>query len=509
MNFFPQAKKKVATHAQQEVDLLVGVSMSEEIRKEQFGRAKSVPAETRRPWSIVRSAVKKGMAALNFTRTASDGNGSSHGQESREEQVMAYLRTQQEVQIRLILRQEHAAQVLQRSFRCHCARTVYKAERYDQLEWPANLIVGNVKIFIARRLVRHYKRIFPSVVLLKSNMRCMIARRRLQLLEFMKFHPRLYKKISGEITQTLIAEIFEPTCVKITTSWASNVLGHSCRCHLARREFWKRFDLIEKLEKDIAYEMTAPVLIRGMAASLVCAEKNAAVATLQSYLRVPKAQIHRMEMKEYDDFVYECATMIQCAFRCFRAQNKVLMWDTPKCHSAALVLQLAYRCCLDREKLRERKAEFEQQTEASIQIQTVSRVWLAKRRYATRELDVEWPPTFAISSHAALTLQRVYRGHEARDVLRSYLFSTFILMNSELEVIRRAAASKLQKAWRCNLARKRYALVIHKSYDLLVQRVRNKHRAVREPKYESLSAVTLFDSSKSNSCLFVEKEHTA
>ena len=142
----------------------------------------------------------------------------------------------------------------------------------------------------------------------------------------------------------------------------------------------------------------------------------------------------------------------------YRPVSKSLldMWDTPKCHAAALRVQLACRCCLDREKLMTRQEEFRIETENSIIIQTVARVWIAKRRFATRSLDVEWPTaslrnpdgSYALSMRAALTVQRVFKGHDARHRLRCYILSAFILTNVEVEVETRTASTRIQKAWR-------------------------------------------------------------
>lgn len=349
---------------------------------------------------------------------------------------------QSQVQLGLEARELHASQVLQRSFRCHVARTIYEDERYTQLIHPANVVVGSVRAFFARRVMNYRRNVFPSVVMLKRNWRVTQARRRLQRMKYAQQHPISYKLICKNIVKIFVEERFEPTCSFITQNWASCVLGRAVLCYRARKEFWSRFHLIDKLENDIGLEMTAPVLIHAMATSLKWAEKNTAAARLQSCLRRPDAQSYFLELRDYSDFIVENAIMIQCAFRCYKAREKVLMWDTPKCQNAALMLQCAYRCYLDRQKRRERFREWEFDTLNAIIIQTQCRVWIAKQRFFMRELDVQWPPTWEISSNAARKVQRVFRGHSARDNLRCYILSKFMLGRADLEVRQQTSATR-------------------------------------------------------------------
>ena len=148
-------------------------------------RSASVPMPPRtRPWSILQSAVLRFKAgrgreddgAVGFSRTASDGSGAptmpgkvaDTTTRSREGEVEEFLKTQQEVQQLLEARQENASQVLQRSYRSHVARSIYKDERFVQLESPANIIVGAAKGFLARRAMNYNRRVWPLVTILKS-----------------------------------------------------------------------------------------------------------------------------------------------------------------------------------------------------------------------------------------------------------------------------------------------------------------------------------------------------
>jgi len=391
-----------------------------------------------------------------------------------------------EVALYLEAREEKASRILQRNYRSHVARTIYKGERFVQLESPANIIVGAAKMFLARRSINYYRRAWALVRILENNWRAPLARRKLQRMKFSKQHTKMYKIVAREILNRLLAETFQPTCIKVTRDWAADVIGRSFRCNRARLIFWTRFDQIDQLENDIGLDMTAPILIQSMAASFRWSEKNSAAAKLQSCIRVQDARIYRDNLKEYDDFINESAIMIQCAFRSYLAREKVLMWDTPKCNDAALMLQLAFRCMRERGNFRERRREWEFQTLNAIIIQTQCRVHLALRRFWTRELDVEWPPSFAISSGAALKVQRVFRGHGARIALRTYVLSNFVMMQIELEVKQRTSARKVQLAWRCHLARREWAITLHNSYSLVLGRIRDKRRAVEQPQYDHL-----------------------
>jgi hypothetical protein len=403
-----------------------------------------------------------------------------------EEEVGEFHQTQMEVALHLEAREEKGSRILQRSYRSHVARTIYKNERFVQLESPANIIVGAAKFFLARRAIDYYRRGWALVRILKNNWRAPLARRKLQRMKFAKQHTKVYKIMAREILKRLLDETLQPTCIKVTRDWAADVIGRSFRCNRARLIFWTRFDQIDNLENDIGLDMTAPILIQSMAASFRFSEKNAAAAKLQSCIRVPDAQMYRDNLKEYDDFINESAIMIQCAFRSYLAREKVLMWDTPKCNDAALMLQLAFRCMREREKFRERRREWEIQTVNAIIIQTQCRVYLALRRFWTRELDVEWPPSFAINSVAALKVQRVFRGHGARIALRTYVLSKFVMMQIELEVKQQTSARKVQLAWRCRLARREWAITLHNSYSLVLGRIRDKRRAVEQSQYDLL-----------------------
>lgn len=403
-----------------------------------------------------------------------------------EEEVGEFHQTQMEVALHLEAREEKGSRILQRSYRSHVARTIYKNERFVQLESPANIIVGAANFFLARRAIDYYRRGWALVRILKNNWRAPLARRKLQRMKFAKQHTKVYKIMAREILKRLLDETLQPTCIKVTRDWAADVIGRSFRCNRARLIFWTRFDQIDNLENDIGLDMTAPILIQSMAASFRFSEKNAAAAKLQSCIRVPDAQMYRDNLKEYDDFINESAIMIQCAFRSYLAREKVLMWDTPKCNDAALMLQLAFRCMREREKFRERRREWEIQTVNAIIIQTQCRVYLALRRFWTRELDVEWPPSFAINSVAALKVQRVFRGHGARIALRTYVLSKFVMMQIELEVKQQTSARKVQLAWRCRLARREWAITLHNSYSLVLGRIRDKRRAVEQSQYDLL-----------------------
>ena len=445
-------------------------------------RTASAPAQSSSAWTFLRAAAKR----FGKERGKSANAMPKGSKGSRDQELDALFLTQQEIQLKLEAREERAAQVVQRGFRCHTARTVYQDEHFVQREYPATVIVNSVKMHLARRVLRYKQKAFPSVVMLKNNWRAPLARRKVERMKLAKKQPKVLKAVCKHVLSKLMDEWFEPACFKITNDWASDTIGRAYRCNLARKVFWARFDLIDQLENDIGLEMTAPLLIQSMADSLKWAEVNAAAAKLQSCLRVADAIDYRNDLQDYDDYVSESATMIQCAVRCWRAREKVLMWDTPKCNDAALVLQMAYRCGKDKEKFRERKIEWEHESENAVTIQTQCRIWLAKQRFFTRELDVEWPPTYAISSKAALTLQRVFRGHEARDSLRAYVLSKFILMSTEQEVRIRAGAQIVQQAWRCHLARREHTITAHNSYSVILHRIRSRRRAALIPKYESL-----------------------
>ena len=406
--------------------------------------------------------------------------------QGKEETAAEYLETQSELERRLELKEDQASHVLSRSWKTHVARTIHQDERYMQLEWPASVIVKSCKNFLARRIMDYKGRAHALAQVLKRNWRIPLAKRRLQRMKFAKQHTRTYKLLAKKILQNLLDEHFESACFKITNNWAADVLGRAFRCNRARKEFWARFDQIDELEIDIGLNMTLPLLIETMAAAFVWAEKNAAAARLQSCIRIPDAMIHCADLKEYDDFVSESAIMIQCAFRSYRAREKVLIFDTPKCHDASLVIQMAYRSYMHRDKHKERVREWEIETENAIIIQTQCRIWLAKQLFFTRELDVDWPPTYAISSSAALKVQRVFRGHFARDNLRSYVLSKFILMHTELEVSKRMSAVTLQLAWKCHQARIQRALTLHHTYSLLLSRLRTKRQKAQEPIYDQL-----------------------
>lgn len=445
-------------------------------------RTASAPAESGSAWTFVRVAAKR----FGKERGESANAIPKGSMGSRDQELDAFFLTQQEVQSKLEAREEWASQVVQRGFRCHTARTVYQDEHFVQREYPATIIVNSVKMHLARRMLRYKQKVFPSVVMLKNNWRAPLARRRVERMKLERKQPKVLKAMCKHVLRKLMDEWFEPACFKITNDWASDTIGRAYRCNLARKGFWARFDLIDQLDNDIGLEMTAPLLIQSMADSLKWAEVNEAAAKLQSCLRIADAIDYRNDLQDYDDYVSESATMIQCAVRCWRAREKVLMWDTPKCNDAALVLQMAYRCGKDKEKIRERKIEWVHESENAVTIQMQCRMWLAKQRFFTRELDVEWPPTYAISSKAALTLQRVFRGHEARDSLRAYVLSKFILMSTEQEVRIRAGAQTVQQAWRCHLARREHAITVHNSYSIILHRIRSRRRAALNPKYESL-----------------------
>ena len=404
----------------------------------------------------------------------------------REEDMAAFIATQSEVQQKLDAREDHASQVLQRSLKCHLARTIYKDERFVQLEYPSSIIVGSVRMYLARKIMNYKKHLWPGVVVLKSNWRVPLARRRFQRMKYAKNFPRSFTMITKQILQKILDEQFKPTVVKITNDWAANNIGRAWRCNRARKVFWERFDLIDGLENDIGEEMTVLLLVGAMAESFKWAEKNAAAATIQSCIRVQDAIIYRQEMQDYDDYVTESAVMIQCAFRSYKARFRLDTWDTPVQQANALTLQLAYRCYMHRDKYKERHREWEWHCENALIIQTQCRVWIAKQRFFTRELDLLWPPTFDASSTAALTLQRVYRGHEARDNLRSYVLTQFILSHAELEVKQRTSAHKIQQAWRCHMARIDRAIALHNSYSLMLKHIRARRRAAEESKYDQL-----------------------
>lgn len=404
----------------------------------------------------------------------------------REEDTTAFIATQSEVQKKLDAREDHASQVLQRSLKCHLARTIHKDEHFVQLEYPSRIIVGSVRTYLARRIMNYKRHVWPGVVVLKNNWRVPLARRKLQRMKYAKEFPRSYKMIAKQILKNILDEQFEPSVAKITNVWAADNIGRAWRCNRARRDFWERFDVIDELENDIGEEMTVPLLVGAMAESLKWAEKNAGAATIQSRIRVPDAITYRQEMQDYDDYVTESAVMIQCAFRSYKARFRLDTWDTPVQQANALTLQLAYRCYLHRDKYKERYREWELHSENALTIQTQCRVWLAKQRFFTRELDLLWPPAFDISSKAALTLQRVYRGHEARDSLRSYVLMQFFLSHAELEVKQRTSADRIQQAWRCHIARIDGAIALHNSYSLMLKHIRARRRAAEEPKYDQL-----------------------
>ena len=454
-----------------------------------LGRATSLTVNRRRLHE--QSDEPNSLSAWRFERSRSEGTAARPGDGgSRQEQMEAYQEAQTSIALKFELWQVHAAHVLQRSVRCHASRKTYKEERFVQLEHPANIIVGGVRNYRARRLLNYYKRVLPSVFRLKSAWRLMQCRRRLQLFKFVESHPEAYRPVSKSLLDAILYEHFETVAQKVTNDWAAKVLCRSFRCHQARHQFWTRFDIMDELEDGIGLEMTAPILIQSFAVSIKWAEVNAAAARIQSCIRVPEAVIYRQDLQDYDNYIKESATILQCAWRCFWARERLLMWDTPKCHAAALRVQLAYRCCLDREKLMTRQEEFRIETENSIIIQTVARVWIAKRRFATRSLDVEWPTaslrnpdgSYALSMRAALTVQRVFKGHDARHRLRCYILSAFILTNVEVEVETRTASTRIQKAWRCHVARSARTEAQHKSYGLLLERLRNRRR-VHKPSH--------------------------
>ena len=64
-----------------------------------------------------------------------------------EEEVGEFHQTQMEVALHLEAREEKGSRILQRSYRSHVARTIYKNERFVQLESPANIIVGAANFF--------------------------------------------------------------------------------------------------------------------------------------------------------------------------------------------------------------------------------------------------------------------------------------------------------------------------------------------------------------------------
>ncbi|KAJ1469549.1 hypothetical protein T484DRAFT_1851308, partial [Baffinella frigidus] len=303
---------------------------------------------------------------------------------------------------------------------------------------------------------------------LQGAMRYLIARRFLERMSFVRNAPEILSEyISGFVSDTLTKAENLSEYISLFVSDALTKAGNraepkrfryenaaclqrSWRANLARKRFVHKKSLWTNA---FAFQTRQNALLALMEARAVIFE--------QLDRRVIRADLTRLEAFHTN------------LYRGYLA--KVRVWydyNTPKQQACALKLQKCYRGMLGRDIARWRREERDEEIVSVTFIQGNMRMWLARRAVEMRRLDLSWPPGFTTCTSAVQVLQRVFRGHEARDVIRC-IFLTRAVMAHSLSL---EGAIRLQHSWRCHLARRRWDRQKQNSYALILGRLKRKAR---------------------------------